>query len=188
VVLGLLRSGRSAPRERAVLREIPAEVPTGSAAAPTLPEPQPAEATQLTPAVDVAHDAETMPPAVAEPAALPDAAAATVPASPLEVVEHGVGLGVVRRRLVGRGDRFDPGDRVWFWTRVAGGERGQSIHHVWLRDGLEVGTVLLALDGPDTGAASQRTLSRGSGGRWTVEARDLAGRVLARRDFLCVSP
>jgi transcriptional regulator with XRE-family HTH domain len=168
--VGLLRSGGSAPRERPAPREARLE-------------PAPAD---HGPAAPVEEEPQLEPPA-AEPVVLSDEPS-PFGSSALAVVDHGVGLGVVRQRLVGRGDRFDPGDRVWFWTRVAGGASGEAIHHVWLRDGLEVGTVRLPLDGPDARAASHRTLSRGSGGRWTVEARDLAGRVLARRDFVCVGP
>ena len=45
----------------------------------------------------------------------------------------------------------------------------------------------LTLGGEHWRTQSRKTLHEGSAGRWTVEAVDGKGRVLARREFVCVS-
>ena len=101
--------------------------------------------------------------------------------SSLEVVESGVGLKLVGARLEGEGDRFRSGQRVTFATRVLGGGTGESIQHVWLRDGKVEQSIRLRLGGASWRTWSTKTLGRP--GAWTVEARDEAGRVLARADL-----
>jgi hypothetical protein len=107
-------------------------------------------------------------------------------ASGLSIPEHGVGTGVENRQLVGRGDRFRAGTRVWFWTRVEGGASGNAVDHVWLHEGTEAARVSLKLGGARWRTQSAKTLHPGSAGEWAVEARDAAGHVLARREFVCV--
>ena len=85
--------------------------------------------------------------------------------------------------MQGASDRFTVGQRVSFVTRVTGGKAGERIRHVWLRDGKVEQSIRLRL-----GAASYRTYSTktlGRPGAWAVEARDDAGRVLARAEFAC---
>ena len=106
-------------------------------------------------------------------------------ASSLKVVESGVGLRVVGTRLEGEGDRFRSGQRVTFATRVLGGGSGESIQHVWLRDGKVQQSIPLRLGGASWRTHSMKTLGRP--GAWAVEARDGQGRVLARAD-LTVAP
>jgi len=102
----------------------------------------------------------------------------------LAVTAFGVGRRIVNYRLEGEDDRFEEGELVWFATRVRGGERGDSIRHIWFRDGDRVQTVDLGL-----GSAHYRTRSKKTlwgVGAWAVEARDSEGRVLARAEFDCV--
>lgn len=106
----------------------------------------------------------------------------------LSVPEHGVGTRVVNHRLVGAGDRFAEGTRVWFWTLVHGGSSGDTIRHVWIHEGRETNSISLTIDGWHWRTHTRKTLSRGSAGHWTVEARDAAGRVLARSEFECFAP
>ena len=101
----------------------------------------------------------------------------------LSIEEHGVGSGVANRRLVGPRERFEEGSVVWFWTHVQGGRRGDRVEHVWLRDGREIGTVPLRVAGAQWRTQSRRQMGLGSAGRWTVEARDDEGRVLASSSF-----
>jgi Helix-turn-helix domain/Protein of unknown function (DUF2914) len=108
----------------------------------------------------------------------------TAPSS-LEVAESGVGLRLVGTRLEGEGDRFRSGQRVTFATRVLGGGTGESIRHVWLRDGKVEQSIRLRLGGASWRTYSTKTLGRP--GAWAVEARDEQGRVLARAD-LTVAP
>jgi cytoskeletal protein RodZ len=55
--------------------------------------------------------------------------------SHLALAGSGVGTNVADRQLVGKSDRFATGSRVVFWTHVRGGRRGDTIDHVWFRDG-----------------------------------------------------
>ena len=143
--------------------------------APTPIEPQP-----LSPKTP----ADAAPTPVEPPAAR---SAPTTPAPPLlSITEYGVGTAVENRQLVGQSDRFTEGTRVWFWTRVQGGTRGDRIDHVWLREGVEATQISLEIGGSSWRTYSTQTLYAGVAGNWAVEARDDAGRVLARSDFVCV--
>jgi hypothetical protein len=102
----------------------------------------------------------------------------------LSVREPGLGRGVVDRRLVGRSERFEEGGVAWFSTRVLGGEPGDSIRHVWLREGRLVESIPLELGGPHWRTHSHKTLW--GIGQWTVEVRDTEDRVLATVPFVCV--
>lgn len=117
-------------------------------------------------------------PAVREPVSTPVA-----PAGALSVAEFGIGRGVVDHRLVDPSDHFHEGEEVWFWTHVRGGAAGDAVHHVWLRDGREQQTIRLRVGAPSWRTQSAKALPAGSSGEWTVEARDDAGRVLARATF-----
>jgi cytoskeleton protein RodZ len=156
----------------------------------------PAEAPADNPQPETAAEPPARPPAATQTAedrssdgSLPSRERATTgsrPGSGLSVSEAGVGTAIVNRRLVGQGDRFEEGSKIWFWTRSVGGQAGDPIHHVWLRDGRMMVTYDLTVGGPHWRNFSRQTLSEGSVGSWTVEARDAAGRVLARREFRCV--
>lgn len=104
----------------------------------------------------------------------------------LAIQEHGIGSGIVGRKLVGQGERFAEGTQVWFWTHVTGGRPGQTLRHVWLHEGQEAISVPLTLGGPRWRTQSRKNLRQGSVGDWTVEARDDTGRVLAQQKFRCV--
>jgi len=106
----------------------------------------------------------------------------------LAVSESGVGSGVEQRSLIGISDRFRVGDQVWFWTRVTAGADGDRIRHVWLQDGEEKLSVGLTLGGSHWRTWTRKTMHPGSAGAWTVEARDVAGNVLATASFVCVAP
>jgi len=106
----------------------------------------------------------------------------------ITIDDHGVGTGVEERRLVGATDRFAEGQQVWFWTRVLGASSGETIRHVWLREGHEEGTVELRIGGSHWRTQSRKTLRPGWAGSWSVEARDTEGRVLARSEFTCLPP
>jgi len=105
--------------------------------------------------------------------------------SGLTVVESGVGAAVENRVLVGESDRFQVGDEVWFWTRVKGGEEGDRLHHVWVKDGEEKLILGLAIGGSHWRTWSHKMLHPGSEGEWRVEARNQEGTVLASETFLC---
>ena len=133
------------------------------------------------------------------PMSLPDAGAAHGDSMPsadailhphegrLTVPDFGVGTGVSDRQLVGRSDQFAEGVTVWFWTRVLDGHKGDTVRHVWIHEGREVGTVELSVGGPQWRTQSHWRLDKGSSGTWSVEARDADDRVLATTSFRCGS-
>jgi cytoskeletal protein RodZ len=117
----------------------------------------------------------------------PRRASETDRSSRLSVPEAALGTAIVEHVVVGRNDRFPEGTRVFFWTRVVGGERGVVLHHVWKTDGEVVMNSPLAIGGPHWRTYSSYTLPPGSAGTWTVEAVAPDGSVLAREEFICSS-
>ncbi len=104
----------------------------------------------------------------------------------LSIPEFGVGTRIVHHQLENQAEHFEEGTEVWFWTRVLGGEAGEPIRHIWLYENREVDSVELILGGPHWRTQSRRTLHPGSAGRWAAEARDSAGLVMARQEFISV--
>ena len=151
-------------------------MPQDTIDAPSIPPaPPPVEASEQEPATDMQAGALAPRPAT-------DAAPNP---TRLTVTEFGVGLRIVNRRLVDRGDRFEEGAVVFFSSRVIGGEPGDRIRHVWLREGKPVQRVDLDVDGPHWRTHSRKTLW--GVGLWAVEVRDPEGQVLARATFTCVA-
>ena len=72
-----------------------------------------------------------------------------------------------------------------FWTHVQGGTSGDRIDHIWFRQGVVAMRHSLEIGGSSWRTYSTKTLYAGSAGDWTVEARDEAGRLLARSTFVC---
>jgi hypothetical protein len=130
------------------------------------------------------------PPIVANPQSpaptVPPVTRSAEPAGDLTITEFGVGRRMVNLRLEGESDRFAPGDRVCFATRVSGGRRGEVIRHVWIYEGRTQQSIPLRLGGPDFRTHSNKTL--GHAGQWAVEARDDRGNVLAQVSFACLPP
>jgi transcriptional regulator with XRE-family HTH domain len=106
--------------------------------------------------------------------------------SDIAVAESRLGTGVIERAMVGENDRFPEGTRVWFWTRVVGGQPGEVLRHVWIHEGRTVARSELIVGGPHWRTYSRVVLAPGSAGSWAVEARSADGRMLARREFLCL--
>jgi hypothetical protein len=102
------------------------------------------------------------------------------------VAESAVGTTIVDHRLVDRADRFSEGVQVAFWTRVLASKPGEVIHHYWFHEGRPVMRRELTIGSTHWRTFSRYTLPDGASGSWVVEARDGAGRVLARAEFLCV--
>jgi transcriptional regulator with XRE-family HTH domain len=146
-----------------------------------LPRPSPPSRAAPVAAPAAAKPAAPALPSTTEPAPPP----AAEPESGLRVADHGVGLRIENGDLAERARSFHEGDVVWYWTRVEGGGRGDSVRHVWLRDGREVGGITLELGGSSWRTRSQKSMQSGAAGSWTVEARDERGRVLARDAFQC---
>lgn len=147
-------------------------------ALPSVPD-EPQEAEPDAPPID---EAESVPPREPEPRPEPPPVAS---ASGLTIDDYGVGAGIENRRLVGKSDRFRLGTKVWFWTRVEGGAAGDAVRHVWIHEGRTMSDVRLRVGSASWRTQSAKTMFDGSVGRWTVEARDLDGDVLARSTFVC---
>jgi transcriptional regulator with XRE-family HTH domain len=166
---------------------VPGEAGTGEASEPPSPSPAGGEASRESLQIVTEPAREKRPleppvgPAEDEATALPGNAPTS--GAPLTVDDFGVGRRMARRRLDGRDDRFREGELVWFSTRVLGGSRGDSIRHVWLREGKPVQSIELAVEGPHWRTHSNKTLW--GVGAWSVEARDPEGRVLATASFTC---
>ena len=172
-----------APPPAAPPAETPVELPEPETEAPPTPR-EPSATRSTSPPADPTAAAPAPAPRVEPPATRVELA--TPAPSGLVIAESGVGTGVENRQLVGRSDRFRIGSQVHFWTRVLGATRGDRIEHVWLRDGVEVTRVSLVIGGPSWRTYSALTLHASTTGNWSVEARDEAGRVLARSEFACV--
>jgi len=153
------------------------------------PPPTAQPPAERTPAEESPIPAQT-PPAEPAPTSPPppsvDGAVEPVGKRHVSIIEFGVGTGVVDWQLVGRSDRFEAGTRVWFWNRVAGGNKGERIRHVWLHEGQAVSSIELILGGDHWRTQSRTTLR--APGRWAVEARDAGNRVLARTEFTSEGP
>ena len=135
------------------------------------PEPEPPVESRPEPAPPLLPaPAAPSPPSPAQPP--PDSPTTGEP-SRLRVTEAGIG----------DRDRFAPGERVRFTTRVVGGRAGEDVSHVWMRDGKVEQTIRLRLGGSSWRTYSTKTVGRP--GAWVVEARDDEGRVLAREAFTC---
>jgi len=127
-------------------------------------------------------------PALPDPSPVSTAPAAATPqpaeSVPLDVSEFDLGIGVTDLQVVDVRREFEEGAVASFLTRVRGGAPGQTITHVWIRDGLLVQSLELRLGSPNWRTYSNKTLW--DTGEWAVEARDENGEVLARVEFRCV--
>ena len=127
---------------------------------------------------------ETEPAPVREPVVVETAAEAD---QLVTITDHGVGTAVENRQLVGRGRSVHRRARKCGSGPVcAAAHPGETIDHVWLREGVEATRVSLTLGGAHWRTHSGKMLWPDSAGDWAVEARDGEGRVLARREFVCV--
>jgi hypothetical protein len=68
---------------------------------------------------------------------------------------------------------------------VLGGRKGDTIEHVWFREGSVMSRMTLQVGSANWRTQSRKTLFAGSAGSWVVEARDAAGNVVSRREFTC---
>ncbi len=173
----------ASPRPAAPLgaQERQGDAPIGGPAG----SPSPAQVTPREPGPVEPVPAAALPVPDTDDGPRPAAPAEGAGAASLSVTSHGVGRGVSDHRLVGEADSFREGSEVWFWTRVEDGAAGDRIHHVWLHGGREAARVSLPIGGPRWRTQSAKLLHPGSQGSWSVEARDGAGRVLARSTFRC---
>ena len=186
-------AGGQAEMPRAIRPDVTVDpAPVNTAAAEDTPPP----AEPASPVNDPVPQKPTAKPAKVEArlTTLPEVKPEQAPPSPkqqpqaapanLSIPSFGVGTGVQNRQLVGEATSFPAGTRVFFWTRVLGGRNGDTIRHVWLHEGRVIAGTELRIGGSHWRTQSKKTLR--ALGRWTAEARDAAGNVLARAEFDCV--
>lgn len=154
---------------------------------PPPPASAPADPVTATQTVVIPEPAPAPPPAVVVPAKPTPAPVRARPSPPptstsLSVSDFGLGR-QEGSRIVPGGETFAVGSVVAFSTRVVGGSAGQSIRHVWIHRGRAVQSIRLRVGAGDWRTHSTKTLW--AEGPWSVEARDEAGRVLARASFTC---
>ena len=109
-------------------------------------------------------------------------------ASQLSIVNAGLGSDVQNRTLIGESDIFVEGGIVFFFTKVVGGENGDTIYHVWIQDEIIKAEVPLAVGGPIWRTWSRKNLYPNAMGNWRVEARSSLGEVIDSRSFKCILP
>ena len=105
--------------------------------------------------------------------------------SSLTIKEAGLGEGVENRTLLGAGDIFMEGSKVYFFTWVIDGKQGDYVTHVWIHEEEEKLRIELAIGGPSWRTWSYKNLHPGSAGNWSVEVRDPSGKVLESMRFKC---
>ncbi len=110
-----------------------------------------------------------------------------IKASSLSIKEAGLGEGVENRTLLGAGDIFMEGSKVYFFTWVTGGKQGDYVTHVWIHEEEEKLRIELAVGGSSWRTWSYKNLNPGSAGNWSVEVRDPSGKVLESMRFKCTS-
>jgi cytoskeleton protein RodZ len=171
-------SGAAMTSSQAASSPPPAAEPPSPAASSPPPATEAASPAAVPPPPAAASSSSASPPHSPAPAASRE--------SSLAISESGLGTGIVNRRLVGQGDRFEEGTQVWFWTRTVGGQAGDAIRHVWIHEDRIRADMRLAVGGSHWRNYSRKTLRAGTVGPWRVEARDADDRVLATAEFTCV--
>ncbi len=100
------------------------------------------------------------------------------------LVAGAFGTGIEDRELLGAAESFQIGDRVYFWSRLAGIEDG-GIQHVWFLGDREIQIIDLPVGAAQWRTWSYKTLFPGMSGNWRVEVRTATERVLGSYSFYC---
>lgn len=92
---------------------------------------------------------------------------------------HAFARAIDDKEPVGAAESF-PADvgRLYFFTQLAGTGAPTEILHVWLYDGREVSIFPIEVGGTPWRTWSVRAVAPEQRGDWTVEVRELGGRVL----------
>ena len=92
--------------------------------------------------------------------------------------------GIDQMEPVGVADSF-PADvgSLTFFTQLSGGAAGDTVIHVWYREGKETARVELAVRGETWRTWSRKTIPSSWAGAWRVVVVDPAGTELAAADF-----
>lgn len=106
--------------------------------------------------------------------------------SRLRVKEACFGSGIENRALLGVGEVFPEGSRVYFFTWILGGQAGDQVTHVWFHGEAEKFRIALTVGGPSWRTWSYKTMHPGSLGDWLVEVHDDSGQVAESMTFQCI--
>lgn len=90
-----------------------------------------------------------------------------------------VGTGVEKHEIVGESASFPAGTTVFVWSRVQNGEG--NVKHVWKRDGKDVWTATLKINGKRWSTQSRRAIPKP--GNWSVDVQTEAGASLGTVSF-----
>jgi hypothetical protein len=116
------------------------------------------------PALAADATAETSPAPAAESAAV-----ASTPAT-LEVADIAIAKGVENREAVEPGDTFTSDvAKLYCWTKITGGQEGDSITHPWIKDGVVMGEVKLNVNASPWRTFSSKAIMPEWKGKWSVE-------------------
>jgi hypothetical protein len=97
-----------------------------------------------------------------------------------EVSRYAFAPKIVAKEPVGVATSF-PSDvgNLYFFTQITGADRNAELLHVWIYDGEEVAIVPIDVQGSPWRTWSARTIDPAQRGDWTVEVREVGGKLLA---------
>lgn len=94
-----------------------------------------------------------------------------------------MGTEVEDRSISGEGTSFSvSAETIYCFTQIQGGS-GKAVHHVWLREGVEVLNITLAVGADTWRTWSGKALAPGMEGAWQVRVLDDAGALLKEISF-----
>ena len=125
-------------------------------------------------------------PVAAEPkaaAAEPKPAAEPAAANTLEIADAKVGTAIEDREVTGAAESFPANvGKIWFWTKVTGGE-GQKITHVYYLGDTKMSEIPLDLRFASVRTYSYKTITPEMTGAWKVDVVGPDGNVLKTVNF-----
>jgi hypothetical protein len=100
-------------------------------------------------------------------------------------VEAKLCTGIEDRMPVGEATSFAKDvEKVYLWTKVTGVTEGEAvIHHVWLKDGVEMADVSLPVKGSPWRTYSYKTIPPEWAGSWEVKVTGADGNVITSLAF-----
>jgi hypothetical protein len=113
-----------------------------------------------------------------EPETAPAAGDAT-----LEVVEIAIAKGIENREPVEVGDTFAYTERLWCYTKIKGGQEGDSIVHRWKKGDEVIAEVNLSVNSSPWRTYSSKAIMQDWTGNWSVEVLQ-GDTVLTAKDFV----
>ncbi len=105
-------------------------------------------------------------------------------ATAVSVTEAAIAASMDGVTPVGAADKFKAdGSKVYCYTKVEGGQAGDSVKHVWYHGDKQVLEVPLDVKGPSHRTYSNKTLYPGMTGKWRVDVVAADGTVIKTVGF-----